>query len=63
MERLKNPGTILSVVSLVLLILTQAGVAYDNENVMAIVKLVLSIGITLGILNNPTTPGLDNPIK
>lgn len=62
-NRLKNPGTIIAIASLVLLILAQLGIGVDNAAIMNIIKTALSIGVTLGILNNPTTPGIDNPIK
>ena len=61
LERLKNPGTIIAVVSAVLLILTNTGVEVDNEQVIIITKAICSIGVILGILNNPDTPGLDLP--
>lgn len=61
LQRLKNPGTIITVVSLVLLILTTNGVEIDNERVMTTVKAICALGVVVGLLNNPDTPGLDLP--
>lgn len=61
LERFKNPGTIISVVSLVGLLLIQFGVKIDLEWLDVTIKLVCSLGVALGILNNPTTPGVDIP--
>lgn len=61
LERFKNPGTILTLASLVVLILTTNGVEVDSERVMTTVRALCSIGVVLGILNDPTTPGLDLP--
>lgn len=60
-KRLKNPGTVISLVSLVILILTTNGVQIDNEKVMTTVKAVCSILMILGIMNNAESPGLDIP--
>ncbi|NFI51677.1 hypothetical protein FDA52_01560 [Clostridium botulinum] len=61
MERLKNPGTIITLVSLVILVLTTNGVLVDNERVMTTVQAFCSIGVILGVLNNPGTDGVDLP--
>lgn len=63
LNRLKNPGTVVAIVSAVLLILTSLGIEIENEQVMTIVKAVCSIGIALGVMNNPETPGLDLPFN
>ncbi|AOR23021.1 hypothetical protein [Clostridium taeniosporum] len=60
-ERLKNSGTIITLVSLVILVLTTNGVLVDNEKVMTTVQAICSIGVILGILNNPETDGVDLP--
>ncbi|MGN2348319.1 hypothetical protein ACTFH7_07350 [Clostridium cagae] len=60
-ERLKNPGTIITLVSLVILVLTTNGVLVDNERVMTTVQAICSIGVILGVLNNPGTDGVDLP--
>lgn len=56
-----NPGTILTVTSLVILLLTTNGVEVDSERIMTTVKILCSLGVVLGALNNPETPGLDLP--
>ncbi len=61
LNRLKNPGTIVTLVSLVVLILTTNGFEVDSEKIMVTVKALCSIGVILGMLNNPDTPGLDLP--
>lgn len=61
LKRLKNPGTIITLVSLVVLILTTNGIEVDSERIMITVKAICSIGVVLGILNNPDTAGLDLP--
>lgn len=63
MKRLKNTGTIISIVSAGVLILTVNGVGVDDNRVMTTVKALCTIGVLLGVLNNPETEGLDNPIK
>ena len=59
--KFKNPGTIVSLASLVILILTTNGFNVDNEKVMTTIKALCSIAIYLGAMNNPDTPGLDLP--
>jgi uncharacterized membrane protein len=61
LERLKNPGTIITIVSAALLIASNCGLEVDNEAIMTCVKAACTIGITLGVLNDPSTPGLDLP--
>ncbi len=61
LERLKNPGTIITIVSATLLIASNCGLEVDNEAVMTSVRAACTIGIALGVLNNPTIPGLHLP--
>lgn len=61
LKRLQNPGTIVTLASLIVLILTTNGLEVDSERIMTTVKATCSIGVVLGILNNPDTPGLDLP--
>lgn len=61
LERLKNPGTIVTIVSAVLLIISNCGLEVDNETIMTSVKAACTIGIALGVLNDPSSPGLDLP--
>ena len=63
LDRLKNTGTIISIVSMIVIILTNLGFDVQNNTVMSIVEAICTIGVALGILNNPTTKGLDNPFK
>lgn len=63
LNRLKNTGTIISIASLIVLILTTNGFEIDNERIMVTVKSLCGIGVLLGVLNNSETAGLDNPIK
>ena len=60
-ERLKNPGTIITITSAVLLICSNIGFDIDNQNIMSNIKAICTIGIMIGVLNNPTTPGIDLP--
>lgn len=60
-NRLKNPGTVVSLVSLIVLILTTNGVEVDNEKIMTTVKCLCSIGMILGIMNDAGTPGITVP--
>lgn len=61
LRRLKNPGTIITLTSLIILILITNGIEVDSDRIMTTVKAICSIGVILGILNNPETPGLDLP--
>lgn len=61
-QRLTNVGTIITLASLVVLLLSLTGVVeVDSEKVMNIVYVACSIGVLLGILNNPETSGIDLP--
>lgn len=60
LKRLKNPATITGIASAVLIIATNSGLVVDNEKVMAIINAMCFIGVSLGLLNDPTTPGMDN---
>lgn len=59
--RLSNVGTLIAIVSAVVFILTNCGVVVDNEKVMNIVSALCSIGVLLGVLNNPQTSGVYLP--
>lgn len=63
LKRLKNKGTLVSVACTIALILNQFGVKVDVEWVNVTINLVCTLGIALGVLNNSTTTGLDNPFK
>lgn len=62
-KRLTNTGTLISVVSLVGLLLIQFGIKVDTQWLDTTIKLICALGIALGVLNNPTTAGIDNPTK
>ncbi|GAA0103358.1 hypothetical protein UT300012_40750 [Paraclostridium bifermentans] len=63
LNRLKNTGTIVAIASAVVMIATNLGFDIDSEKVLYIINTICSVGVALGVLNNPTTSGLDNPIK
>lgn len=63
LERLKNAGTIVSIVSMIGLLLVQFGVNIDLKWLSDTINMVCSIGVLIGILNNPTTTGVDLPKK
>lgn len=63
LQRFKNPGTVISLVGLVGLLLIQFGVDIDMEWLDTTTKLACSICIVLGVMNNPETPGIDMPKK
>lgn len=59
LERFKNTGTVITLASLVILILTTNGVIVDNERIMTTVEALCSIGIVLGIMYKPAEPEKD----
>jgi uncharacterized membrane protein len=61
LKRLKNPGTLIAIASGVILILNSLGVNIESDKILLTVKTFCGIGIALGILNNPDTPGIDIP--
>ena len=61
MKKINNTGSILSIASLVILILTTNGVHLDGSKIMVTTKSICSILLVLGVLNNPHTKGLDMP--
>lgn len=62
-KRFKNKGTVIAVVSSVLLIFANLGIEVNNDAVMTIINSICGIGIALGIMNDPTTEGVYNPFK
>ncbi len=63
LNRLKNTGTIVAIGSAAVMIATNLGFDIDSEKVLCIINTICSVGVALGVLNNPTVPGLDNPMK
>lgn len=61
LKRVSNVGTLVALVSAVLFILNNMGIVFDNEKVLNIVNGVCSIGVLLGILNNPKASGIYLP--
>lgn len=61
LKRLRHPSTIIALVSAVLFVLNNFGVITNNEQVINIATGLCSIGVLLGILNNPTGDGLYLP--
>lgn len=59
LKRLKNTGTIVAIASAIVMIVVNLGFDVDSEKVMYIVNALCGIGVALGVLNNPTTTGLD----
>ena len=61
-KRLKNTGTIVSLVSAGIIIYTNlSGNSVDCDKVLYLVNTLCSVGVALGVLNNPTTKGMDMP--
>lgn len=63
LKRLKNTGTLISIVCTIGLLLNQFGFVVDIKWLNDTVNLVCVLGLALGVLNNTTTSGLDNPFK
>lgn len=63
LKRLNNRGTILALVSLIALLLIQFGIDVDTEWLNDTINLTCSILVLLGVLNDPTSPGVDLPTK
>lgn len=63
LKRLKNKGTILAITSAIIMLATNAGLKIDSDKVIYTVNTICSVCVAFGVLNDPTTPGLDNPVK
>lgn len=63
LKKFNNAGSIISIASLVIVTLTANHINVDSNRIMESVKSICSILVILGILNNPTTSGLDLPGK
>lgn len=59
LERFKNAGTLVSLASLIGLLLIQFGVNIDLNWLDKTMQIICSIGILLGVFNNPDTGGID----
>jgi len=62
-KRLRHPGTLIGLVGMVGLLLTQFGVKVDLEWLDTTIKIICSIMTVLGLTTDPTTPGVYNPTK
>lgn len=62
-EKLKNPTTVLSIAMLVAAIFIQFGIDVDMVWLKDTLTLICALGVVVGIMNNPTTKGADNPFK
>lgn len=60
-DKLKNPGTIMALVGLALILLNALGVEVDSTKVENVALTICSALVILGIINNPTTGGVDLP--
>ena len=60
-KRLSNVGTIVSIAAAITYILVELGEPIDSAKVNNIVEAVCSIGVLLGILNNPKASGIYLP--
>lgn len=59
-KKFKNVGTIISVASLLIIILSTEGIDINSNKIMTVIKAVCAIGVILGVLNNPNTKGIDS---
>lgn len=56
-RRLKNTGTIIAIASGVIGIILNLGFNIDGDKIMYIINTICTIGVAVGVLNNPTTNG------
>lgn len=63
LKNLNNAGSIIGIASLIVMILTANHVNIDSNRIMDTIKAICSILVILGILNNPSTTGIDIPGK
>lgn len=63
MNRFKNPQVLISLAMLFSMLLIQFGIEINTEWVNDTMYIICSILVILGIVNNPETPGFDNPFK
>jgi uncharacterized membrane protein len=63
LRRLKNPTTVASLVSFLIIILVNFGIEINSEAITNVVNAVCGILLLLGVMNNPDTLGMDLPGK
>jgi len=61
--RLRHRGTIIGLGGMVGLLLIQFGFKVDLVWLDTTLKLICGIAAMLGLMNDPTTPGVYNPLK
>jgi len=57
-KRLKNPTSVIAIVGTIGLLLVQFGVKVDLEWLDSTIKLLCSLLVAIGVIGNPTEPGL-----
>jgi len=62
-NRLRHPGTLIGLVGMVGLLLTQFGINIDLVWLDTTIKIICSIMTILGLTTNPTTPKVYIPFK
>lgn len=63
LKELRNFGTIMALVGMFGLLLNQFGINVDIEWLDKTADIACSILVILGVINNPSTKGLDNPFN
>lgn len=62
-----NEAKLLAIATIIGLLIVQFGVKLDlswyNETVELVLTLLTLCGVIVASNNNPTTPGIDNPLK
>lgn len=59
LAKIRNKGTVMSMVSLAIIILTRLGFVFDQENVRIIAEAICWFLVLAGVFNNPDTDGSD----
>lgn len=62
-NRFKNVGTVMALVGMIGLLANQFGLNINIEWLDTTADIVCTILVLLGVMNNPNTKGLDNPLK
>lgn len=63
LQRFKNGGTIVALAGAIGIVLQQFGFNIDMTWLNNTATAICTVLIILGIVNVPTTPGMDNPFK
>lgn len=53
-SRINNKGTFLAIVGFIISLLIESGVQVNSDKVMAVVQIISTLLIALGVLNDPT---------